>query len=80
MQVSYYDENRKLVYCEDEGGRGLVTDGSGGGGDGGRRTRGWNKRKHLAGRNVLTNAQVNLVSVVLVTVVGGSYIAPLVFR
>jgi len=36
--------------------------------------------RHISGFDVLTNAQVNLASVIIVTIVGGGYVAPLIFR
>jgi len=58
LQCSYYDVDRKLIYCKKE----------------------TKSMKHISGFDVLTNAQVNLASVIFITIVGGGYIAPFIFR
>jgi len=62
LQSSYYDDDKKLTYCE-------------------KQEEVNNKSiKHISGFDVLTNAQVNLVSVIIITIIGGSYLGPLIFQ
>jgi len=59
LQSSYYDDEKKLVYCE--------------------KVKSTESIKHISGLDVLTNAQVNLASVLFITIIGGYYLAPLIF-
>jgi uncharacterized membrane protein len=59
LQVSYYDDDRKLIYNNKKD----APAGS----------------KRISGRDVLSNAQVNLVSVLIVTYCASSYLAPRLF-
>ncbi len=60
LQATYYDEEKKLVYCDEEDAPKSV--------------------KHICGINCLSNAQVNLFSVLAATILGGFVIAPIIFQ
>ena len=59
VQATYYDQEKKLIYCRKEDAPKAV--------------------EHLSGSNVLTNAQVNLVSVLLTCMFGGLFFGPMIF-
>mmetsp|Transcript_20473 Transcript_20473/g.25873 ORF Transcript_20473/g.25873 Transcript_20473/m.25873 type:complete len:289 (-) Transcript_20473:6-872(-) len=59
LQATYYDEDKKLVYCEKDDAP--------------------PNAKCISGANCLTNAQVNLLSVLATTLIGGFYVAPAIF-
>ena len=59
VQATYYDSDKKLIYCSKEDAPKTA--------------------EHLCGYNLLTNAQVNLVSVFLTSVIGGVFLGPLIF-
>lgn len=60
LQATYYDMEKKLVYCSSKD---IPRDAT-----------------LLCGFNLLTNAQVNLVSVLMTTFVGGYCLGPLIFQ
>ena len=59
LQPTYYDDDKKLVYCEKEDAP--------------------INARHVCGINCLSNAQVNLFSVLATTFIGGFYVAPIMF-
>mmetsp|Transcript_17657 Transcript_17657/g.29354 ORF Transcript_17657/g.29354 Transcript_17657/m.29354 type:complete len:292 (+) Transcript_17657:79-954(+) len=61
LQSSYYDDEKRVSHCGEEGNESI------------------SKLRHISGANILTNAQVNLASVILTTVVGAVYMGPLVY-
>lgn len=56
VQATFYDEDKKLIYCNKEDAPKTAS--------------------HICGLDILSNAQVNLVSVLLTTIIGGYFIAP----
>ena len=61
LQSSYYDDEKHVSHCGEEGNEST------------------SKLRHISGINILTNAQVNLCSVILSTVLG-EYVGPLVYN
>lgn len=59
FQATYYDDDKKLVYCDEMDAP--------------------KNAKCINGMNVLSNAQVNLFSVLATTLIGGFYLAPIIF-
>lgn len=59
VQATYYDPDKKLIYCSREDAPKTV--------------------EHICGLNVFTNAQVNLVSVLLTSMIGGICFGPVIF-
>lgn len=59
LQATYYDEDKKLVYCEKKDAP--------------------LSAKHICGIDFLSNAQVNLFSVLGTTILGGFILAPMIF-
>lgn len=62
LQSSYYDDEKHISHCGEEGNQST------------------SKLRHISGVNILTNAQVNLASVILTTVLGAFYVGPLVYN
>mmetsp|Transcript_32785 Transcript_32785/g.48107 ORF Transcript_32785/g.48107 Transcript_32785/m.48107 type:complete len:284 (-) Transcript_32785:271-1122(-) len=56
FQVTYYDDDKKIVYHESKG-----------------------SRRHICGMNILSNVQVNVVSVLMTTALGSLVIGPSMF-
>jgi len=59
VQATYYDGDKKLIYCRKEDGPKTV--------------------EHICGLNVLSNAQVNLGSVLITSIIGGTVLGPTCF-
>jgi len=59
IQATYYDKEKKLIYCEREGAPKTVD--------------------HICGINILSNAQVNVVSVLMTSILGGLILGPMIF-
>mmetsp|Transcript_1635 Transcript_1635/g.2162 ORF Transcript_1635/g.2162 Transcript_1635/m.2162 type:complete len:288 (+) Transcript_1635:92-955(+) len=57
LQATYYDDDKKMVYCEKKDAP--------------------SNSDRICGMNCLSNAQVNLVSVFVTTVIGGLYLGPM---
>ena len=60
LQTTYYDDEKKLVYCEEKD----APDGA----------------RCISGVDCLSNAQVNFISVLATTLIGGFYLAPKIFE
>lgn len=60
LQTTYYDDEKKLVYCEEKDAPASA--------------------RCISGMDCLSNAQVNLISVLATTLIGGFYIAPKIFK
>ena len=62
LQSSYYDDEKHISHCGEEGNEST------------------SKLRHISGINILTNAQVNMCSVILTCAFGGLYFGPLVYN
>ena len=62
LQSSYYDDEKHISHCGEEGNEST------------------SKLRHISGINILTNAQVNMGSVILTCAFGGLYFGPLVYN
>ena len=60
VQATFYDKEKKLIYCEREGAPKAVD--------------------HICGMNILSNAQVNAVSVLISSMLGGLILGPMIFQ
>jgi hypothetical protein len=65
VQATYYDQDRKIIISCDCSSSKLMTR------DGGR-------IQHISGRDILTNAQVNIVSIIIATI-AGYFFGPYIF-